>query len=460
MSSLIPQTRPTPTEIIQRVSHIRRAFSQAAAVPITARQKATTRDPGVKGPYWVSRIAYPAPPEKSIQEVLLDAIAELGDGTENFDVPEVGGLEAQWIGWRSDVGKDDPEAGGSERERYEGLMKEVESDITILYVYGGAFMVNGPHSCRATCGTLARLTGGRCYTVRYRLAPQHPFPAALLDIFHAYLTLISPPPDSFHAPIAPSSIVFAGDSSGACLLLSLVQVLLSFTRSHPRTPSPTILFHGSPTPLPLPAGLALTSPGLDQTMALPSWTTNAATDIFADQLPAITRDFPPCASWPSHPPRAHPYAEALTLLHPLASPCVSTGWKGAPHMWIAMGGGERLADAAKVVARDARKDGATVQWVEFESMPHQWVLMFKDWWQGREATKMWAEACRDLVARGKELESRGCIMGVDGREREVDVMTLADLTKEDVMGAMRAKAEGMKIWTGARAASKGAKSQL
>lgn len=230
--------------------------------------------------------------------------------------------------------------------------------------------LNGPHSCRGICTTLARLTGGRCYIPRYRLAPQNPFPAALLDILHAYLTLISPPPGAFHAPVAPTSIVFAGDSAGACLVLSLVQILLSFDRQSPLDSSPSIQFYGRPTRLPLPSGLALASPGLDQSMGVPSWETNAETDIFADQIPAITDSQPTCAIWPSYPPRGHPYAEPLTLLHPLASPCTAKSWKGAPPMWIAMGGGERLLDAAKVVARDAVRDGCVVRWTEWERMPH------------------------------------------------------------------------------------------
>ena len=155
--------------------------------------------------------------------------------------------------------------------------------------------LNGPHSCQGICTTLARLTGGRCYITRYRLAPQNPFPAALLDVLQAYLTLISPPPGAFHAPVAPSSIVFAGDSASACLVLSLIQILLSFGQLSSLNSSPSIQFYGRSTRLPLPSGLALASPGLDQSMGIPSWETNAETDIFADQIPAITDVQPTCA---------------------------------------------------------------------------------------------------------------------------------------------------------------------
>ncbi|KAI9812643.1 MAG: hypothetical protein M1827_004632 [Pycnora praestabilis] len=465
MSASYRQTSPTPTQIDKRVANIRRALvGSVVGTTVSSRQKASTQDPGVRGPVWVSRITYPAPPENDLQKVVLDAIKEFGDGTERYDIPNIGGLEAQWIGWRGGVEKKEPEAPGCELEKYENLMREVKNkDLTVFYVYGGAFMSGGPHSCRSICGTLAHLTGGRCYTVRYRLSPEHTFPAALLDVLHGYLTLISPALGSFHAPVAPSSIVFAGDSAGACLLLSLTQVLLSFARTHPVTPTPTILFHGRHMSLPLPAGLAMTSPGLDQTMGVPSWMSNASTDIFEDQLPAITDGQPPCAIWPSNPPRGHPYAESLTLLHPLASPCTTKRgyWKGAPPMWIAMGGGERLLDAAKVVARDAASDGCIVQWTEWERMPHQFVLMCRDWWQGEKAVTLWAENCIKLVGRGgKGLDHGGYRMRVDGMEMEINVEELTSLTRDDIMSGMRRTAEAMKVWTGERQGTSHMKAQL
>ena len=60
--------------------------------------------------------------------------------TEKFDVPEVKELEAQWIGRRSGVKTDEPEILGTEWEKYEFLMEDVRSELTMLYVYGGAFM--------------------------------------------------------------------------------------------------------------------------------------------------------------------------------------------------------------------------------------------------------------------------------------------------------------------------------
>lgn len=88
----------------------------------------------------MSRVQYSRPPENAIRGVVLQAIKKLGDGTEKFDVPDVGELEAQWVGWRSAVGKDEPEVSGTELEKYNGLMKRITSKVTVFYVYGGAFL--------------------------------------------------------------------------------------------------------------------------------------------------------------------------------------------------------------------------------------------------------------------------------------------------------------------------------
>jgi hypothetical protein len=134
---------PTHSEIEKRIARVRKAFHQSAFLPIATRQEITAREPRcTKGPVWVTKVKNPAPPENSLLQVLRDAITELGDGTEKYDLPsEVGELEAQWVDWRNGIGKDEL---GSEaataQENYNCMMKEVESDVVVLYAYGGAFM--------------------------------------------------------------------------------------------------------------------------------------------------------------------------------------------------------------------------------------------------------------------------------------------------------------------------------
>lgn len=133
-------TTPTASQIAKRVARVREAFHRLAFAPIAARQEASARDAPAQGPVWISRATHPPPSENSLLKVVGDAIKELGDGIESFDLPDIGTLEAQWLGWRSGVGKGEPEPHISEQKKYSSMMKEVETDLVVLYAYGGAFM--------------------------------------------------------------------------------------------------------------------------------------------------------------------------------------------------------------------------------------------------------------------------------------------------------------------------------
>ncbi|MCJ1458431.1 hypothetical protein MMC28_008803 [Mycoblastus sanguinarius] len=208
--------------------------------------------------------------------------------------------------------------------------------------------LNSPARFRPTVATLAKLTAGRCFSINYRLAPQHPFPAALLDVIIAYLSLIYPLPGAYHSPVSPSSVVTAGDSSGSCLSLALIQVIIAI-RQIQATDAPLVRFHGREVILAMPSGLALQSPLVDQTNSLPSWNTNGRFDVVQQISPLMLPDYPTCPIWPSHPPRGDVYCETEMLSHPLVSPLVARTWAGAPPLWLALGE-ERMVDAAKVVA--------------------------------------------------------------------------------------------------------------
>ena len=191
-----------------------------------------------------------------------------------------------------------------------------------------------PAAYRPITARLAGLTRGRTLNVGYRLAPQNPFPAAVLDTLVAYLSLLYPPDLSHHEPIPASSIIFAGDSAGGSLCLSLVQLILS-AQNLQKTKTPTVLFHGRDVELSLPAGLALLSVAPDQTASLPSWTVNADSDIFEDKLPALDPKYPTCALWPTNPPRGNLYCETPMLNHPLVSPVTAkAGWDAPRSGWL------------------------------------------------------------------------------------------------------------------------------
>ena len=134
------ERHPSHEEITKGVNRLRKSLAKGGWAPISSWQKPSVKDPGVKGPTWVSRASYLAPPEDDLRRVLLDAIKELGNGTEQFATPQIEALHAQWTGWRKGVGKDEPEPTLSEQEKYEALCRSTTNDKVIFYSYGGALM--------------------------------------------------------------------------------------------------------------------------------------------------------------------------------------------------------------------------------------------------------------------------------------------------------------------------------
>jgi acetyl esterase/lipase len=120
-----------------------------------------------------------------------------------------------------------------------------------------------PASVRPISLALARETGGRCIVPDYRLAPQNPFPSAIVDLLLTYLCLLYPSEDSIHAAVPAKNIVFAGDSSGGNLVLSLLALLQHICDHKGR-----IQFRGRSVEVPFPAGIATLSPHCDHTMSL------------------------------------------------------------------------------------------------------------------------------------------------------------------------------------------------
>ena len=107
--------------------------------PLTKAQNDSMRDPGIKGPMWVSKVTLPEP-EFDVRDAILRAIDDLKTGDETFDVPAIAPVEAEWTGYRSGVGKNTPQPDLSEAEKYAELRKESPSDMTILYFHGGAYL--------------------------------------------------------------------------------------------------------------------------------------------------------------------------------------------------------------------------------------------------------------------------------------------------------------------------------
>lgn len=417
------------TELV--VATLRDFLGHAPPSTISAQQALFMGDAGARGRLWVSRATLPAPPEDDVRQQLCAAIAALGPCP--FTVPPLQDVAGEWVGVRAGVSAWAPEPQGlSERDKLARLTAEAATDVTVLYMHGGANYLLDPASTRPVALAYAEHARGRVFSVRYRLAPQGPFPAALLDALVAYLSLLHPPPGAWHDAVPASSLVITGDSAGGNLCMALLQLLLQLHRG---TAPPTVRFHGRDVPVPLPAGVALNSPSLDLTRSM-QW---SGAFLQYDYLPPPPRSpatSPACGAWPADPRRVHLYCEGGALAHPLVSPMAAASWAGAPPVFFVCGE-ELLADEARTVARRMARQGVAVVWEQWEAMPHCFAMVLTWTEASRVSYRGWAAFVRDAV-RGA-VATAGCYVAVKTLERrEVDVETLTTMSDEDVLAGMEA----------------------
>jgi monoterpene epsilon-lactone hydrolase len=133
-----------------------------------------------------------------------------------------------------------------------------DPDDVILYFHGGAYALGTAATSVGLASELGRKASTKVVSVDYRLAPEHPFPAAVDDAIAAYRGLLG-------GGLAASRIAVAGESAGAGLAATLLVALRA-------------------EGLPQPAGAALLSPWADLTLSGASLTSKAAVD------PALTVD--------------------------------------------------------------------------------------------------------------------------------------------------------------------------
>lgn len=305
-----------------------------------------------------------------------------------------------------------------------------------------------PCSHRVPVALLSRLTGSPVLSVRYRLAPQNPFPAALVDALTAYLSLIHPPPGALHDPVPANKIVIAGDSAGGNLSLVLLQTLLTLQRA-----SRSISFHGMQVPVELPAGVATISPWCDITHSMPSVVRNAKFDYLvlpapqgdeaAEPTPFAPFPFPPDSVWPASPPRSDIYVNAKTVLHPLVSPLAASPdlWKNAPPIFISTGE-EALAEEGLITARRLHEAGVPVVAEQFEGMPHCHGFLMMSTPVGRRFFETLSKFCRDAPAGRVESTGRLTYLGFKLRStQEIPLEKVSEVSDKEVEERMQRTAE-------------------
>ncbi|WP_327065862.1 alpha/beta hydrolase [Kitasatospora sp. NBC_01302] len=213
------------------------------------------------------------------------------------------------------------------------LQFEPEAGVTggtILYFHGGGWIFGSPATARHLTAALVRRTGARALSVDYRLAPEHPFPAAVEDGVAAYRDLLE-------SGVAPEQIVLAGDSAGGGLCV-------------------TTLLAARDAGLPMPAAAVAFSPSTDSTRSGESMTTKHGID------PLFTRESLLALS-------PH-YLAGQDPRQPLLSPAICADLGGLPALLLQVGGNEVLLDDSTRLATRAAAAGVDVILDVTADVPH------------------------------------------------------------------------------------------
>lgn len=224
----------------------------------------------------------------------------------------------------------------------------------ILYFHGGGYVVGSARSGARLAAELARRTGGRAVSVDYRLAPEHPYPAAVEDGIAAYAALLE-------SGVSPREVVLAGDSAGGGLAVAA-------------------LIAARDRGLPQPAAAAVFSPWADITLSGGSMRAKKGVD------PLFTPD---TMRW-----YASRYIPDGDRSVPLASP-VFASLTGLPPLLIQAGSHEVLLDDSVRLAGCAARDDVDVRLEVVQGVPH----VFQSWFgQLDEADEALDRAARWLRA--------------------------------------------------------------
>lgn len=200
----------------------------------------------------------------------------------------------------------------------------------ILYLHGGAYVLGSPGTHFGIAARIALASGCEVFVIDYRLAPEHPAPAALDDAVSAWKALTA----------SHGAVALAGDSAGGGLALAAAVALRDAALVAPRA-------------------LALISPWVDLTLSGESMQTLAAAD------PLLSRDW---LAWTA----AH-YANGRNLDDPLLSPLFSP-LAGLPPVLIHVGSDEVLLSDTKRLETALRAVDVEVQSRVYQDLWHDFQL--------------------------------------------------------------------------------------
>ena len=232
-------------------------------------------------------------------------------------------------------------------------------DAALLFVHGGAFVMRLSDEMIAFAARIANQAEVRTKVVDYRLAPEHPCPAALEDIDAALL-------DLYESGMDPTRIVLVGDSAAGSLILSVLARLRAKGEL-------------------MPAGVALFAPWVDLTLSSYSLLSAGLSgrSPYTMEMTAL------CAKL---------YLQDRYLpVDPIASP-VYGDLSGLPPMLIHASEQDCFFDDAKLLARRVREQGGDVLMRVWPQGGHVWEHEFSE--DADVSIRETARFVRDLIERG------------------------------------------------------------
>ena len=246
------------------------------------------------------------------------------------------------------------DAGGVPSEWIE--MPRSRKDRVFLFIHGGGYYRGSSQSTRSVAAWIAGATAARVLSINYRLAPEHPFPAAVEDTHATYRWLQS-------EGVTADRIVVGGISAGGGLTLAL-------------------LLAAREAGQPLPAGAVPMSAWTDLAQTGETFRTNAADD------PSISKEYLDRFS--------ELYLNGVDPRTPLASP-IYGDLHGLPPMLMQVGSVETMLDDSLIFAERARAAGVGVTLEVWPDMFHGWQSAASGLEEARQAVERIGEFYREVV---------------------------------------------------------------
>ena len=268
-------------------------------------------------------------------------------------------------------------------EHFQGawvMPKDQRRTGVILYLHGGGYTCGSLEYAKGFAAALASECGVRVFCPAYRLAPEHPYPAALEDAVYAYRWLLE------EKKYQPSQIVVAGDSAGGGLALALCLYAKD---------------HG----LPLPAGIITMSPWTDVSLSGASYEENYTIDpLFGNSKENMLYQ---CS-----------YIGNANPKNPYLSPLFGD-FEGFPPMLMQVGAYEVLLDDTRAAAKKARAEGVKVRCSVYDGMFHVFQMGLDLIPESREAWEEVAEYLRIIYRIHREPEGT-VVKKVKTRRKETE----------------------------------------